>query len=654
MRDGYNGKILHVNLTTHEFKVETPSEEFYRKYLGGSALNCYYLLKMVPVGADPLGPENVFAVSVSVTTGAPFAGNSRVVMSAKSPLTGLIGDSQAGGFFPAEMKFAGFDAFIFTGQSAKPVYLWIDDGKYELRDASHLWGKITGDAEDLIREELGDSKIQVAQIGPAGENGVKYACILNMCNRANGRTGMGAVMGSKKLRAIAVRGKLGKKNFKMAFPDEFKKLAKQGADGIKGSPMEGFGKYGTNANVIPLHMSGGLPTRNFITGSFNGYDKISGETIYEKHLRGAAEGKQDFLGRDTCYACPVRCKRVMEYDDGKIKVDERYGGPEYETVAMMGCNVGIDDIYVIAKANELCNKFGLDTISTGGTIAWAMECFEKGIITTQDTGGIELKFGNTDALLKMIELIAKREGFGDVLADGSWRAAQKIGKGSEELLVASNKQEFPAHMPRFKRNLGLIYAVNPFGADHVSTGHDGQYERDEFNSDGTKAEIPATMAQFAQIGLDSPALRYSLGKEKVKFTRLTQDLHAMLDTLCVCLLASSSFGDVFLPEDITKLVEYVTGWDVTLKELMQAGERRVNMMRAFNAREGYTKEKDQLPLRMFQPMQGGASDGFKIERQEFEDAKQEYYNRRGWDPETGNPTPEKLTELGLEWIYELA
>jgi len=654
MRNGYNGKILHVNLSSHEFRVETPNEDFYRKYMGGSALNCYYLLNMIPVGADPLGPENVFAVSVSVITGAPFAGNSRVVMSAKSPLTGLIGDSQAGGFFPAEMKCAGFDAFIFTGQSPTPVYLWVHDGEYELRDASHLWGKITGDAEDIIRDELGDEKIEIAQIGPAGENGVRYACVLNMCTRSNGRTGMGTVMGNKKLRAIAVRGKEGRKNFHMAYPDEFKKIAKAGVDGLKGSAMEGFGKYGTNSNVIPLHMSGGLPTRNFITGSFEGYEKISGETLYDKHLRGAAEGKQDSLGRDTCFACPIRCKRVVEYDDGKIKIDPRYGGPEYETTAMMGCDLGIDDIYVISKANELCNKLGLDTISCGGSIAWAMECFEKGIITKEDTGGIELKFGNTDAVLKMIELIARKEGFGAVLAEGSYRAAQKIGKGSEDYLVAANKQEFPAHMPRFKRSLGLIYAVSPFGADHVSSGHDGQIEMDEFNADGTKAAPPPVAKQFTQIGLDSPALRYSLSKEKVKFAHLTQNLHGMMDTLCVCLLASSSFGDFFLPEDMTKIVHYITGWDVTLKELLELGERRVNMMRAFNAREGYTKEKDRLPKRMYQPMQGGNSDGFKFDIEEFEDAKLEYYSQRGWDVNTGNPTPEKMAELGLEWIADLA
>ena len=617
-------------------------------------MNCYYLLKMVPVDADPLGPENVLAVSVGVTTGASFGGNSRVAISAKSPLTGLIGDSQAGGYFPAEMKFCGFDAFIFTGQSPKPVYLWVHDGEYELRDASYLWGKITGEVEDIIREELGDDKIEIAQIGPGGENQVKYACILNMCSRANGRTGMGTVMGNKKLRAIAVRGKLGRKNFQMAYPEEFKKLARLGVDRLKGSAMEGFGKIGTNGNTIPLHMSGGLPTRNFITGSFEGYEKIAGETIYDKHLRGAAEGKQDSIGRDTCFACPIRCKRVIEYDDGKIKIDPRYGGPEYETTAMMGSDLGIDDIYAISKANELCNKLGLDSISCGGTIAWAMECFERGIITKQDTGGIELKFGNVEAALQMIELIAKREGFGDLLAEGSYRAAERIGKGSEDYLVASNQQEFPAHMPRFKRSLGLIYAVNPFGADHVSSGHDGQYEMDEFNADGTKAAPPPVAPQFAQIGLDSPAIRYSLSREKVEFAHLTQNLHGLMDSLCICLLASSSFGDFFLPEEITMIVHYITGWDVSLAELLKVGERRVNMMRAFNARDGYTKEKDKLPKRMFQPMQGGNSDGFKIEEKDFEGAKVEYYTQRGWDLSTGNPSPEKMRELGLEWIVDLA
>lgn len=646
MRNGYNGKILHIDLTNQQFKVETPDEEFYRKYLGGSALNVYYLLNMVPANVDPLSPENVFAVSVSVTTGAAFLGNSRVTMSSKSPLTGLIGDSQAGGFFPAEMKYAGFDAFIFSGQSPKPVYLWVNDGKYELRDATHLWGLETGIVEDMIRKELGDEKIEIAQIGPAGENLVRFACVLNMCTRANGRTGMGAVMGSKKLRAIAVRGKNGRKEFQMANPEKFKELAKQCSERITKLPTQGMGKLGTPGGVGGLQATGALPTMNFTRGVFDGYENISGETLYDKHLRGASEGKQDTLGRDTCFACPVRCKRVVEYDDGKLVIDPRYGGPEYETLAMMGSDCGIDDLITISKANELCNKYGMDTISCGGTIAWAMECFEKGIISLEDTGGIELRFGNSEALLKMIELIIKREGIGNTLAEGSCRAAEKVGKESKSLLVTANKQEFPAHMPRVKRALGLIYAVNPFGADHCSSAHDPMYEA----ATTDKSVKPNVLPQLEQIGLTNPAPPYSLNPEKVKLARLTQNLHSLMDSLCVCIFISSSFSDVIRPQELVELVKYITGWDVTLKELLAVGERRVNMMRLFNAREGYSAENDQLPQKMFEPLNGGVSDGFKYEFEDFQKAKREYYRQRGWDFNKGNPTSEKISEMGLSWI----
>jgi aldehyde:ferredoxin oxidoreductase len=653
MAFGYNGKILHINLSTGKFKVETPAPEFYRKYLGGSALNCYYLYKTIPVGADPLGPENVLAVSVGVTTGAAVAGQSRVAISAKSPLTGLIGDSQAGGFFPAEMKYAGYDAFLFTGKSPKPVYLRVNDGKYELRDASHLWGKVTGDAEDLIRQELGDERIEIAQIGPAGEHEVRFAAVMNMCNRANGRTGMGAVMGSKNLKAIAVRGKQGRKDFKVAFPEEFRKLAKEGAGRLKGSRQEAFGKLGTAGNVLGQNLTGGLPTNNFVSGEFSEAKNISGELLYDTLLVGHSEGKQDSLGRDTCFACPIRCKRVVEINDGDFTVDKRYGGPEYETIAMLGSACGIGDLKVISKANEFCNKYGLDTISCGGTIAWAMECFEKGIITKKDTGGLDLRFGNVEPFLQIIELIAKREGFGDILALGSARAAEIIGKGSQDLLVIANKQEFPAHLPRVKVSLGINYAINPYGADHMTSGHDPMYEiKPPANDTNTNPSTQTVPPNFIQLGLTSPTTPRSLGPEKMRYTRITQNYASMLDSLCWCMIATGNFGGLFSPNELAEIVNFVTGWDITLEELLVIGERKYNMMRIFNAREGHDKRQDLLPKKMFIPLKGGPSDGLVLDEKEFETAKVEYYRQRGWDEKTGNPTPKKLVELGLEWAVD--
>ena len=643
---GYNGRILHIDLTHHTFKVETPSESFYRKFLGGSALNCYYLYKMIPAGADPLGEENVLAVSLSVITGAPIAGQSRVVASAKSPLTGLIGDGQAGGYFPPEMKYSGYDAFIFTGRSPKPVYLWVNDGKYELRDAAHLWSKTTGECEDEIRAELGDDRVMVAQIGPAGERGVLYASIMFMCNHTVGRTGMGAVMASKNLKAIAVRGQKGRKAFKIADLEKFKYWSKMGATRFVGSPLEYLGKLGTAISMLGQSASGQLPTRNFINGVFEGVEAISGEEMYDRYLRGAVEGKQDTLGRETCFACPVRCKRVVEFKNDEFSIDKRYGGPEYETLGLMGSSCGISDFPAIAKANEICNRYGMDTISCGGTIAWAMECFEKGILTLEDTEGIDLRFGNASAFLKTVECIAKGSRFGNLLGLGSARAAEVLGRGSEKYVVAANRQEIPAHMPRVKVSLGVIYAVNPFGADHMSSGHDPFYE--DLNSAGDKPEVPTFLQQ---LGLTTPTPPRSLGAEKMRFAVITQNYVSLMDSLCYCQFVIGTFGGLFEPLEVPEIVNSITGWDMTLDELLAVGERRVNLMRAFNERDGYSREKDCLPDRIFEPIQGGPTNGLKLDHGEFETAKSEYYRLRGWDNKTGNPTHQKIKELGLEWIY---
>lgn len=650
MNNGYNGKILHIDLTSGEFNIETPEVEFFRKYLGGSALNTYYLLKMVPAYADPLGSENVLVVSVGVTTGASVAGQSRVMISAKSPLTGLAGDSQAGGYFPAEMKFAGFDAFVFTGKSPHPVYLYVNDGFYELRDARHIWGKITGDVEGLIKKELKDDQVKIAQIGPAGENLVKFACVVNHCSRVNGRTGMGAVMGSKNLKAIVVRGKQGKQNFRVANPIEFKKLAKEGNERLKDSFLNVLGKYGTALGTFQQSLTGQLPSYNYQSGFFPNAEQIGGEALYNNLLRGAKEGKQDTLGRGTCYACPIRCKRVVEITEGEIKVDPLYGGPEYETVGMIGSNCGIENLAAIAKASELCNKYGMDTISCGVTISFAMECFEKGLLKAEDFDGLELKFGDVPSYLKVIELIANREGIGDLLAEGSVRAAEKIGKGSEKFAVAANKHELPAHEPRVKVSLGVNYATNPYGACHMAGGHDPQYESQ--GGDGPGGEALPVAPGLQMLGLTTPTAPRSLGSEKIRFMRITQDFAGSLDSIGFCAFVAGTMGGLFNPDEMPKIINYVTGWDMTLEEFVQVGERKLNMMRLFNARDGYDKSKDQLPERMFEPMKGGVSDGLKLDRAEWESAKCELYRQRGWDESTGNPGKDKIFQLGLDWAIE--
>ncbi len=649
MPNGYNGKVLHINLTTGQFEIESPQPEFYRKYLGGSAINSYYLLKMVPAGIDPLGPDNVLVVSVGVTTGATIAGQSRVGIAAKSPLTGLIGDSQAGGYFPAEMKFSGFDAFVFTGRSPRPVYLWVNDGKVELRNASHLWGKNTGEVEDLIKQELNDNQVKIAQIGPAGENLVRFACVVNHCSRVNGRTGMGAVMGSKNLKAIVVRGKQGKRDFSVAHPEEFNKLSREGSARLKNSFLRFLGKFGTSIGTADQSKSGQLPTSNYRSGYFENAEQIGGMSLFENYLKGAKEGKQETQGRETCYACPIRCKRVVEITDGDFTVDPKYGGPEYETLAMMGSDCGIASLPAVAKANELCNKYGLDTISCGATIAFAMECFEKGLLSPENAEGFDLKFGDVPSFLKAIELIAKREGIGDLLAEGSARASEKIGHGSEDFVVAANKQEFPAHEPRVKVSLGVNYATNPYGACHMAGGHDPQYERHE---DPSGADAPPVPPALEMLGLTSPTAPRSLGPEKIKFMRVTQDFASAIDSLGFCAFVAGSMGGLFNPDELPEIINYVTGWDMSLEEFLRVGERKINMMRLFNARDGYDKSKDRLPKRMFEPMQGGVSDGLKLNKTEWEEAKLELYRQRGWNEATGNPGKEKISQLGLDWVIE--
>jgi aldehyde:ferredoxin oxidoreductase len=490
---------------------------------------------------------------------------------------------------------------------------------------------------------LEDERIEVAQVGPAAEAGVLFSAIISMSNRANGRTGMGAVMASKNLKAIVVRGKQGKKRFKVANDDALLDLVRRGAAALPESDVVGLSKYGT-AEVTGIHNAiGMLPSRNFSSGVFEGAEAIDGPTMYETILRGAAEGKQNLRGRDTCYGCVIRCKRVVEIDDeGPFQVDPRYGGPEYETIAAFGSYCGVSDLAAVAKANEICNKYGMDTISCGATIAWAMECFEDGKITTQDTGGIELKFGNAEAMVRVTELIARREGFGQILSLGSERAAELIGRGTDEYLVTSHRQEAPAHMPHGKRSLALIYAVNPFGADHQSSEHDPFYEK--------KVAYPE---RLGALGLTEAQPRRSLGPEKVRFARITQYFYSLMDSVNVCQFVYGPAWQLYGPQELRDMIHYVTGWDVTIEELLQVGERRLNMMRAFNAREGIDREQDKLPEKMFKKaLKGGASDGVSLERDQFEAALDEYYRQNDWDVETGIPTRYKLEELGLSWVAD--
>ncbi len=629
MAFGYTGSILHVNLSTKEIKIENPSEEFYRTYMGGGAMGLFYILNELPSHVDPLSPENILTFMCSVTTGATVPGQSRICVNAKSPMNGGIGDSQAGGFFPAELKFAGFDGIVIRGKAEKPVYLWIQDGAVEFKDASHLWGKGTKEVDLRIKEDLNDKKVQIAQVGPAAENGVLFSSIVNMVNRNNGRTGMGAVMASKNLKAVAVRGT---KKVAVANPELITALAKQGAQDVSVNPdVDGLAKHGTASVVSFQNDAGTFPTRNYSEGHFEEGSKISGETMTETILKKS----------DTCFSCSVRCKRVVEAEYEELKVDPAYGGPEYETIGTFGSYCGISNLVTISYANQICNDFGVDTISCGATIAFAMECFEKGIINTKDTGGIDLKFGNDKAMLEVLDQIVNRStAFGQLLSLGSARVAEKWGEEAKKLLITVKKQEAPAHMPQVKKSLALIYAVNAFGADHQSSEHDWMYEEGA-------AEL--YLERLALLGLHNPPPPGNFGIEKVRFASLSHIFYSMLDSLSLCQFVFGPAWTLYGPAETVDLVKACTGWNVDIEELMKLGERRINMLRLFNLREGFSRKDDQLPQKFFTPLKGtGPSSGVAVNREDFNKAIEYHYATMGWSPE-GVPTSQKLTDLSLEW-----
>jgi len=627
---GYNGKILHVDLTNSRLEMEEPSEDFYRKYMGGSAMGMYYILRDTPIGVDPLAPENVLTVMASVVTGTLISGQSRVNVNARSPLTDTIGDSQSGGFFPANLKFAGIDGIVVTGRSPKPVYLTVIEGKVALGEAGHLMGKLTGEVEAILKEELDDPKVQILQHGPAAENGVLFSALMSMANRANGRTGMGLVMASKNLKAIVVKGT---KKMEMADRDGLKALMKAGPGLLKeNADVEDCGTFGTAACVNVHNEVGAQPFLNYNQGQWDRAVDVSGETMYDTILK----------KRDTCYACIVRCKRVVEVTEPPYKVDPLYGGPEFETLSTLGTYCGINDLAAVCKANQACNEYGIDTITCGATISFAMECFEKGIIGLEETGGLELRFGDADAMLEVLQQIVTNSGaLGPVLSQGSARAAEKWGPEAADCLITAKKLEAPAHMPQWKKGLGLIYAVNPFGADHQSSEHDPNYE------EGTTDLI---LGHLAEIDLTEVQEPESLEPEKVRFAIKTQIFYSLLDTLELCQFVWGPAWSLYGPLQTVELVRTVTGWDVGIDELMRAGERRLNMLRAYNAREGFGRKEDKLPKKFFKALEGGGPfAGKALDKDEYERAISHYYELADWTKD-GVPAPAKMLELGLEWV----
>ena len=637
--NGYTGKILHVDLSTQTLSVEEPSAQFYRDYVGGSLMGLYYLWKNSPVGIGALDPSNTLTFALSAATGLPVSGQSRCTATCKSPTTGGVADSQAGGFWPAELKFAGYDAIVIQGASDAPVYLKIIDGEASLHDASHLWGKSTLDVDETLKSELNDKKIEIAQIGIAGEKLANFAAVMNMANRAWGRTGIGAVMGSKKLKAIVVRGSrkvvAGDRKAAMA-------LAKRGAKAYPNSDMEEFGKYGTAGVVTSQHGAGGLPVRNWDAGAFEDValaEEMGGERLYDEFLAGAAEDKQDRKGRDTCYACIVRCKRVVESEYKDVKLLPEYGGPEYESLSTFGSYCGVTDLPALIYANQLSNEYGVDTISCGATISWAMECFENGVLTLEETDGIDLSYGNADGMIAMLKKTLDREGFGDILANGSAKAADILGKGHEYLLTVKG-QELPAHMPQVKRSLGVIYAINPFGADHQSSEHDTSYSK--YYAEPLK-----------ELGLTDFQRSKAMNAEKIHYALTTQYSYSAADTLSVCQFVYGPSWQLYHMQDLADLMSAATGETYSVDDVQQIGRKRVNLMRAYNAREGLTRDNDTLPKKLFRKaLEGGRSDGIIISEDEFAEGLAMYHEQAGWDRETGTPLRSTLEAVDLGWVAD--
>jgi len=619
-KGGYTGKILRINLTDQKENEEELPLEVAKDYIGGAGFGIKYLYDEVPAGTNPLGPDNKL-----IFTSGPFSGTtipcaSRMAVTAKSPLTGAVGMALTGGHFPVELKYAGYDALIIEGKAEKPTYIWIKNGKVQFRSAKKVWGMKTTDTQQIIKNELNDQNIRIACIGPAGENMCKIACIINEL-RAAGRKGLGAVMGSKNLKAIAVRG-----NTKIAIADKEKlKIARGGfTQAMKESPVlyPHFSKLGTPMIVDPMCAMGIFPGRNFsATGEFAPADKIGAEVQETRNV-----------GSEHCYGCPVGCSQLKMAKTGAYEgiLSE---GPEFETMYSFGGMTGVDNIDAIIAADRLADELGLDTISAGVTVAFAMELYEKGILSKEESGGIELNFGNDEAMIMLLRLMAFREGIGDILADGTKAAAQKIGKGSDKYAMHVKGLELPGYDVRGAKAHGLNYATSYTGADH----NRGYAFQEIFG-----ISIPYEVDRFAVEG-------------KGKLTKWNQDVRsATCDAPTMCAFLLDMAVPAIATQNTANLMDAITGLRYTPEEVQAVGERINNLARAFNVREGFTRNDDTLPDRlMTEPLKEGGSKGHFISKDDLKQMLDEYYRERGWDSNTGAPTREKLKELGIENVADI-
>ncbi|MBI4186402.1 MAG: aldehyde ferredoxin oxidoreductase family protein [Chloroflexi bacterium] len=603
--NGWMERIIRVDLTSGKVSVEGLNLKLASEYIGGRGLGAKYLYDEIdPLRVDPLSPENKLIFAPGVATGTRALGSSRYEVMTKSPLTGAIANSSSGGFWGPELKFAGYDMVIFEGKAAGPVYLWVGDDKVELRPAGHLWGKDSNQTQDIIRGET-DAKAKVACIGPAGERLVKFAAIMNDEGRAAGRSGVGAVMGSKNLKAVAVRG-----SKKVPVADE-KKLREIVEKAWADVPKPGMlTTYGTPGAVAYVQEAGVFPTRNWQTGVFDGASKIDGEAVNRMLVR-----------RSPCYRCPVACGRITRIADGPYAGEG--AGPEYETICSLGSNCGIDNLAAITKANYLCNELGMDTMGCGHTIACAMELFERGFLSQEDVG-MRLNFGNAEVMVKLVEMIGHREGFGDILAEGSYRLAEKY--GHPELSMSIKKQEIPGYDLRGASGEGLGYVTSCIGADHVR---------------GHLANLEVFGVDKDRLGKDKPAPDRFATQGKAAMLIGLQNESAVSDSMGICNFLSAYKVGV---RNILSQLEAITGVEYGLDGFRKVGERVWNLERLFDLKAGLTGADDGAPSRFLkEPMPEGPAKGHVFKLGEM---LPEYYRLRGWDSQ-GRPTEQKLKELGL-------
>lgn len=616
MAFGFMGNLLRVDLTCRSITIEKIPEQWTRMYLGGAGVASKYLFDEVPADTDALGPDNKLIFMTGPLTGTSSASASRYSVVAKSPLTGIWGHGNSGGSFGPAMKRAGYDGVIIEGASDTPVYLSIMDGKATILSADDIWGKKVPETEDILSQKAG-RKVTIASIGPGGENLVRYAAIMNNKHRAVGRSGMGAVMGSKKLKAIVCAGK---QKFELADPDKFKVTAKRQIDLLDESMLKvGFEAFGTNMVSDMVNARGGYPTRNWQSGVFDDIEEVNGMALTEKVLEKGV----------SCFACPIACGRGTKIKEGKWAGHEGEG-PEYESANTLGAQCGVSDMNAITMANYLCNEYGIDTISAGSTIAFALECYEKGILTKEMTQGVALNFGDSDLVIDLVKKIATREGIGDLLAEGTRIAAQKLGKGSEHFAINVKGMELPAYDPRAAKICGLAYVTANRGGDHITAFIEGP----------TFIDSPFLLVDDSKI--EDPFVA------DPKETKVVVDLENALTAFDA--IGACKFMGLLLPaSDYVELINHALGWDMDVEEFRRAGERIYNLVRLYNEKIGMNRTHDTLPPRLMKdPLPEGPAQGMVIDEQTLEMMKDAYYEFRGWEKTTGNPSAGKLIELGLQ------